>query len=401
MFKQKKYQQVTALAIEMLPDKENRFHLITLKKERDSIVIEKQIESAKSLNAALKNLKKHSAIVLCLYGKGVAGRNIFFGTEIDKTIWIQKILPGSNIDDFYWQKVVSLNNEAEAYINIIRLDLLNNWLKKIKDYSLFVTDVFLDIQTLPVLLPLLVQEEPSFVYYGHSKVEVFQKNIIRVEKGNQERKTHNIGEESIAAVALPAFGAAFATMLNSQKWKAPEHIERQREAFKYKQLFSRLSKMVLGFFFTLLLINFLLFNSFFQENNRLNSELTTKQGQINRLKKMEAKIAFNKKLHEESGGWHYTKVSFYADRLAAVLPQDFHLEELYIHPIREDNKRTKNKRPLYELDNIRLNGYCSKGGTLNDWLKELRKEKWIKDIQVLQYSEAIDDAFFKLNIVLQ
>jgi hypothetical protein len=58
---------------------------------------------------------------------------------------------------------------------------------------------------------------------------------------------------------------------------------------------------------------------------------------------------------------------------------------------------------FFEKQSIMISGNCQRSTALNDWMKEVKKAKWVSDVVLINYKQdnAADDGGFLLEIKLK
>ncbi|MBA7543582.1 hypothetical protein ES705_35913 [subsurface metagenome] len=111
---------------------------------------------------------------------------------------------------------------------------------------------------------------------------------------------------------------------------------------------------------------------------------------------LRSEILMKTKLINQVGLKHNTRYGYYADRIAATVPKGVVLDELTINPIED---KVKANKPLHFSSFIRVKGGSRGSILLNDWLRELDKYKWIKDIEIIDYEKTASTGKFEIQIL--
>jgi hypothetical protein len=158
---------------------------------------------------------------------------------------------------------------------------------------------------------------------------------------------------------------------------------------------------MLAFLFFLMIINFMLFSTFFSKKNTLSTQVNLVQSQLMQHDTLLKEVQQKKEFLLNAGLLDDSRLSFYADQIAIDLPTSITLTELNINPI------TKNVTPEGDILNatnklIKMTGLCTQTTILNEWIKILEKKTWIKNTHLVNYSQlkSSDPGEFILEIYL-
>ena len=139
-------------------------------------------------------------------------------------------------------------------------------------------------------------------------------------------------------------------------------------------------------FLLLLLGNFLLFNNYRKEYASLESLVNQNQGQLATISSLQAELAVKRKFVAQMGLLDPSRASFYSDQIALSVPSAIQLTDLSVYPV--EQKLEKGKKSVEFLSNqIRIMGVAKRSNVVNNWIKELKQNAWVKDIQVVNYTQ--------------
>lgn len=389
--------QLAGIEAVQLADGNFVYNLVILERKKntaDFLFKEAEITNPKAFQ---KELTSDIPIVLVLNIKGIIHRKTeqVFSSNQEA---IANILPTANVEDFYIQQ----HDLVEGNIlSIVRKSVIEELLIQFKKLDLTILDIYLG--------PFLVENIYASIEYKEATVSTYTHNLS-FEKEQLEDfqisttpNTDNslIGDQRISnklLVALAAAYQAFAQPLG-QNMAVPQLALLQEEFF-YKRLFRTLGIAILGFFFIGLLLNFLLFSSYQEENNKLDFELGHKELALARRDTLKAQYRDKTAVLGDQLQLEGSKVSFYADQLAASLPSTIQLTQLDIFPtVKEDNYAEEDQVPQYQNSIIRLKGQSKGSVFYNNWKHALEELNWIKSLHNISYKNINEDVgLFELEI---
>ncbi|MEZ5199168.1 MAG: PilN domain-containing protein [Bacteroidales bacterium] len=190
----------------------------------------------------------------------------------------------------------------------------------------------------------------------------------------------SLGEEKISNYGVLAFSAGLSTCLNN--FRSHNHaittITNINEEFKAFRLMKIVGAGLLATFFLVLLFNYFVFDYYNSNYNSLTSRLTEYQGFLTNYEIQKNDLEAKKALLTETGLLEPTKISYYADRIAASLPKDINLKSFEINP--KVSKKNDPKTIGFVKGKITIEGYASKGSIINNWMKTIEEYDWVERI---------------------
>ncbi len=130
------------------------------------------------------------------------------------------------------------------------------------------------------------------------------------------------------------------------------------------------------------------------------SQLYNLNDTYNQVKKLESEKENKTKILQESGILNQNFLSFYMYRIVNSIPNNVGLNSLKVNPTQ---KKIKNfEKIIFETNTIIISGNSSSSMPINSWVKELKKEKWISKIEILDFSKSRNKkSEFTLKIVVK
>ena len=151
----------------------------------------------------------------------------------------------------------------------------------------------------------------------------------------------------------------------------------------------------------MLLINFLLFDHYSKKSNELSANINLNTGLLQQLDTLTKELKFKEDFIEQTGILSNSRLSLYSDRIASTLSDNIQLIDLSINPL--DKKLKSNQEPEFNKNKIYINGITSNSTILNDWIKTIMKEGWVKEVNIKNYNQdnAITKGEFKIEIIIK
>ncbi len=410
--------QAIGLDLFILPDNTYSLSLCILRKKGSKISTERSVSGIKDIASLKEYLSPALPVSLVIGGKGLLhkkvaraeGESSYAKASADKSdsLLLQKVLPNANIGDFYIQRTPA--GADKHFVSVARKNVIDALLKELNDAGYTITSCSFGPFCINALLPML----PSSAVYTEIATRHYQLNISdsRIVEQSAPPPSQGelvpsltregqgvvltIGEERIDFKSLLSFAVAFSSLLNLHANTIPS-VTGSREDFRQKTIFQKTLKVSLAAIFLLLLVNYFAFDHFWKKSNELKSRYSLNQESVQKLEKLKKGIAEKEQFYERTNILTPSRTSFYADRIAAELPEHIKLSRLEIHP----KQKSKEEESLsFSSRTVNVKGLCRKSIELNDWMKEIRKNKWVSEVKLLNYSQDKDGGEFNLEIQL-
>lgn len=330
-----------------------------------------------------KYLPANMPIILSIEGKGVIHKKVTITESADP---LQQVFPNARQDDFFLQS--QSISENELIISIVRKNTLDEIVKSFIDKGYHVCHAILGPFSLNTLWESFDQQQNSYLIENYA---IVQQNGHIVElniEGEKSRSlTYTIGNESIESDLLIPYSNAISYLLKNELELnySVDICRTYREQFIYGRLIRLSSFSFLGVLFFMLLVNFILYDKYSKALNNANIQFKSGLELVNRIDSLKAKLEFKEKLVAENGLLYKSRYSFYADRIAALVPNQIVLNRLDINP--SSVKRKEDKELGFERNMIAIKGMCLSGFVLDNWINALKRESWIKQIEIIHYTQ--------------
>ncbi len=360
---------------------------ILLKKAGSKVVTEKVFESCNSLQALSSQMKDKPPVVLVINGKGIIHKHISWNESDDARTLLGKVLPNASLTDFYIQQSAPFN--GKVLVSAARRSLIDQILDQCAEQKLDIIGCSLGPLIIESILPLLdtgggYQYDFSFLEYSLSIVD----NHLETFKTAQpfQDGTVKIGEENISFSTLLPFAAAFSALAGIPASHAEvDRVSTQREDNRQKRLFQFTLAGIVGFFLLVMLINFFAFDHFRSKKQHLEQQLSLNKDILQRLDTLTNEFHRKQGFLERTGMLQASRVSAYADDLCRGVPQSITLSGMNINPWQKP--KADEDKVSFQKKTMRLSGFCNQSIELNDWMQEIKKKDWVKNIVLLNYSQ--------------
>lgn len=359
---------------------------IILEVKKGKAIVTETFYNLKSLRELEGKIPELAPVALVINGKGLIHKK----TNTISDSLPPDILPGVNPNDFIFQFFNGLEAPEVAVIRKAAADKIITSLNEAKIYTCSLSLAFYDIGYITGLI-----EHNGVISTTQYDLSFLNKRIQQYRVTSNEEKDIlvkpeiNVATEYIKSNFIIAYAAAL--KLLSGGFKARNSIEHKtiivnREKIQETNLIKLYSFSFLGGVLFLLLLNFFVYSHYYAKNNELlfNYQFSLQQGaKYDTLKKNLA----NKKLFLASAGWlnDSRMISFYADRIAATVPESVTLTNLNIYPA-ASKFTSGSKQWNFQQDTILITGKCDDPSLLDNWVKEIETIKNVGQSKINSYN---------------
>lgn len=357
--------------------------LVILGRKKNLVEIKEKYSDISSIDELKNIMNRNFPVCLSIDGKGLIHKEIEV-SDTEEPVF-PKIFPNASPDDFFIQKHIV--NENSMLVSIGRKDQITGILNKFRTLGLFVTDLrfgplFLD--SLAGMLPDIneIVSKNHRVSFEGNIISKFERNFQ-----NQQEFNYTIMGEHISSKLILAFATALYPIINANQTPLFENNapELNGKEFQYKRILSLSAWIFLFFTFALLLINYLFFEHYRNRQQNLEIQLGFNTFLIDKLELLQTDYKLKKDLVDKSGLTYLSRISYYADRIAANTPPEIILDKLLIFPIKSKVKYSE--EILFERDQISISGTSNSSVPVNEWIRVLKREPWIKNISLTGYNQ--------------
>ena len=348
------------------PDNKIDASVVILKKSKNLIDIKDCFTGIDTYDGIFEHLKPGMPLYLSLNGRGILHKKLQSGNGSDS---INQLLPNASPDDFYMQAYKI--DENERIVSVIRKDTLNTILDHFKNSKNFLMEISLGPFVINNIVGLL-EGQSDHIHAAHYKILLKEGLISQIEHSDnqtQENEYRVAGESLTDWSILPyALALQHFTGVSDQVDFETEKPPVQQEEFIYKNIYRYLGYGMLGLFFTILLINYLVFTGYQNRTDNLTQQISANTGMIEKLDKLNKEFRVKNDLVNKSGLLQQTMFSYYADRIASSVPSEITLTKMELFPLQDKVRSGEEIR--FDRKVIRIQGKTKYSIRLNNWLHD-------------------------------
>ncbi|MCO6147915.1 hypothetical protein [Flavobacterium sp. NRK1] len=346
------------------------YYTLTVKKKGNTLSI---VSSAiyDDLESLLKDSNTRLPVVLLIDGKGVLNKRIDIKNDADIT-WKKNV-------DFTSIYFTEVKTPDAGFMSFSRKKNIDDIILQMQQNKLQIVDFYLG----PLLSSLLQKTIAKQEIVSGDTVLLFENDSLsEIKKQNTEViQNYTFSESILSQHHLPLYGAALHFFLKSSQVSKNESESITTENIIYQKSFNYFGVGMLGIFFIALLTSYVLIQYYLGENAKLNEQnifsYQTYEYIVNLEKQREQKLEILNKTGQLSKKF----LSFYVYELSKSAPSSISLTNLEIFPVPKEIKPNEKVNIVPNL--IMVKGFTGSGPSLDNWLNELKKMKWIKKFEIV------------------
>lgn len=365
-----------------------------LKKTKNTVDIENIFKEV-SIEATITKITKNQPIFLVINNDNILTKHIK-SEQIELGKLVYNAFPNINLEEFFYE---AISQGSSHLISICRKVYIEELIDKYKNNGAFVINISLGNGLISNIAPFIKDE--LFVT-SNAFVSLKNHEVISIEKKDIENlMTYDINGLQVNSNQVLSFSASLSSILNNFNPKTNFNILKDaiKEDYLQSRFYSQFLKFGLLFILSILIINFLVFNHYFNEVNTLQQ--TSKINQTTKEKILELNDSVNKtqKMVDDMLKSSSSKSSFYVNAIIQGLPNSILLSGLNYQPI---VKRIKTGQTIETENNmIIISGESNNSEQFSKWISDLEGIVWIKKVEIINYEDVLKNLSnfsLKLNI---
>ena len=367
---------------------------VLLKKSKKELVLKQSFE-ASSYEDLIKEVQKNQHISLVINNDKVVTK-IISGQFSDSLMALNKAFPNIDINEFLYE--ISLQKDT-SMVSICRKAYVEELIETYQKNNLHVIDIGLGVSK---LLGITRWLQSSVIELSNQQIYLEEGAIIDIkpiETSSDGFITINGMDVKPRYLLACSSGLSSLIQNHSLETNFSDQISLLNNTYKHNRFFKQFFKAGLVFIFGILLINFLVFNHYYNKVSS-NSELASFNLAANdKVKRLNEEVIKNKKLYEDVLKNNASKSSFYLSNIAHDLPTSISLNEINYQPL---VKRLKDKQDI-ELNtgSIEIAGVTSEHKAFSEWITLLEKHIWIQKVEIMDFADiSKSNSEFQLKITI-
>jgi hypothetical protein len=395
--------EIVGIEITLLPEDEIVISGVSVKLAKNEVVKQNEFQFLHSYDNLHEKVSTKTPVVVIINGKGILQKKIEINSAT--SISVENILPNANPNQFYIQETTF---EKFGSVAVARKDLVNNIINHLKAKGYKVLSVSLGISDVKYLLPYLNldREEPlrsnTFEIFFDQEKKIREVSVAQFDKADIARNEYSIGNHYVSAASVLAFGAClgmFARGLFINSGLEVDSLIEERSEFVYFKYFDVAKWSALLILFFTLFINFFVYSHYFYKNNSLQSQIEIAKNQAEQDEKLQVNLDSKETFLHMLGWDRSSKLSFFADRIAGMVPDGIVLTDMKLNPL---NGRYYDDNLLsFMHDTIEITGTCFDPGELTIFGNNLKNVSALRQVNINNYKFSKEDNYgvFSMGII--
>lgn len=369
------------------------YFITQLKKNKNSLDLENTYEEL-SIEKVISTLPKKQHISLIINDDNVLTKQIK-SLEVDGLKLVYKVFSNINLDDFYYEIIKQHNNQ---FVSICRKVYVDDLIDKYKKHGFSLIDITLGNAIISGISDFLKSEE---ITPSNANILFENQTITTIEKTEIENTTnYNVNGLEITNNYLLSCSGALNTLIKT--YNPTTNFDELKTSLKYDYVQSRFYtlslKSGLVLILTILLINFFIFNHYFNEVKTLEQTSQVNQTTKQKIIKLSENVSKSQKMVEDMLKSSVSKSSFFINAIVNSLPKSILLSEINYQPLTKNIKKDKDIE--LKESTIVISGTSNNSKTYSEWITHLESLKWINKVEVENYSDSKYTSNFSVKIKL-
>ena len=389
--------QAAGISLFIGQDGDYRIAACSLSAKGNALDFEQKLTEVTSLEALKKGLPANLPVALNLSGKGVLVKQVERQEEISSHNF-SIVLPNASYEDFYVQHFVSGDRSFVALIRKVEAD---RWIERINALGFQCLSLSLSAFPTAHILSQLNEYGEELIFDGH--------RIKRDEQGhwlsyqytlnNKAPFPIKLANEKIDERLLLPYAAAFQLLLSLRLEMIQAEVPKLSTALSEKLSTNKVKAWggaVLGVFFILLLVNFVLFSYYNSANAKLTEEVSRTEQSTTDEQSVSEQIKQQEALLQQIGWESNAGKARMIDQVAQCLPPEVTWQQAGVdmpQPV------TGQQSLSFESHTLRIMGSSPQITAVNEWLARLKAKPWVRQAQLESYNYNPESATGQFNLV--
>lgn len=365
-----------------------------LKKSKNKLDMETSFQEV-SLDQVIPKLPKQLPIFLVINNDHVLTKTIDSEpSEFVKLVF--KAYPNIQLEDFFYEV---LTQGKTHFVSICRKGYVEELIVSYKEKGVSVIN-FSFGNSIASCISRFVRVEN--ISSSNAHISFDDTTIVSMEHINMEAISHyDINGLQISNQQLLSFSGALNSVLNL--YDSSTNFEGLKDSlglgFKQSRFFVLFFKSGLVFILMMLLLNFFVFNHYFNAVNRLQQTSQINETNKQYILGLSERVSKSQKMVEDMLKGSVSKSSFYVNTIIQGLPNSMTLSELNYQPLL---KRIKERQPIETNTNtILVSGESHDSELFSKWIAHLESVPWIHRVEILGYGDLSQTASnFSIKLTL-
>lgn len=358
---------------------EDGISLLCIKRKRNELNITYK-EKRESFNQLNHKPNKENTVVLVINNSSIIQKEIENTDNLDAKI-LNKVFPNLKTEEFFYE---IWRIGTKAIVAICRKNYVNELLEFYKKEGVNISGISIGVCSLSQIT--------SF-----NETSIFETNstIISLESNDQILKpkisitTKNFDINGLEIQSSYLLGFASLLRLITKNNKNTGNIiplnNQLLEEFHQKSFFRKSIKWTVYTLLFLLLINFFVFNHYYEAVTKSNSDLESNKVIIENIKFTKERLKTKEEKLKSASVLNNSKSSWQINELLKEMPSSILLNELIYNPL---EKNIKEEEKIVTKDNtVIISGKTINNIAFTNWLDKIEKDKSVTNVTITSFGK--------------
>lgn len=357
----------------------------TMQRPRFYTVITKVVKGELRISNT-ESLEELEATALRELGKGELHLNInnyqvlqkkLPKSEASIDVLVQQAFSNIRIDEFYFEV---LRTRQSVFVCVCRKEYVNGLIAQYAKENILITQWSIGPLCMEQLLPFMDVVES--IQLPEHTLGIEEGVIGSIEKTSTylPNLKYTIDSMRVSNEYLVPFSGVLRAFMQFDTEAVSNfsvELSMQQRLFKEHRLFKLGLPVAIGILFILFFANFMSYNFYYEEVDRLEqiTQVNAIQGKV--LIEKDSIVNQKQKLFDDVIASASSSVSLYVDEMVSIMPEALLLDDIQFQPLR---RKIRKKKPiLLESNKMLIAGKTRDNLALTDWISDLEDLSFVQD----------------------
>lgn len=364
------------------------YQLIELLYKNKELTIENRFSSNDFETIINDHFKKKHPVILNFEGDNIINKKVE-----NKVGYRNNLIFKANPEDFYFYE---FHQNSVVFLSIVRKSIIDNFIQKFKELDFFIIHVSFGPFVMMNLHPF--NDDQRSISSSSYQLTLLDNEINSFENKKANRENYVINGETFSLTEIPIIAAFFDYQFpNPSIVFETEFLDGNKSEYKHSQWFKKLGVFSLVFVLVALFAGHYMLNYYLQTLTEKQLQYSISQQTISTIENLKSEASLKEKILLTSGLNDTKYLTNYAADIGNSVLDNITINSIDINPTLRKIK--PDEKINFDLNTIFILGECSNYKSFNDWIKKMKQFKWIKKIDIVEYSKETSNVdAFKITI---
>ncbi len=367
-----------------------RGHGIIVNKKRDDLVITDTFKFENIEDANFDNFSNLPTIITLYTDKILIKESEL--TEKNDIVLVKKNFPNLTIEEFYFD---IWRTDGKAIISIARKSYIDEIIDFFQEKNkLNVLAVNIGVSNIKHLTGFISEDTILLNSKSFDKKNI----LINLNQSNQS-KIYSVNGINIKSDNLISFSSIVDFISESSNGSIDQLNVFMKDKFFQENFFKKYIKFFIFTLLGLLVLNFFIFNHYYNKSNEVNILSTNEIENQKRIEFLKKTIVDKEKSVAELSHTNTQRISSILNKIGKSVPSTIILNELQFQPLQK--KGNSEVLTKYSEKNIMVAGNSNSNIEFTNWIENLSSFDNIHEVIILKFEKEENITSFKINILIK